>query len=449
MDQKLYPPTVANHSIAGAALARTLLLGLFAALLLGGSIIWLRPLRRSTSTPPPALPDSPASLTTQEQPVDELSAAVVKEPPTNTLPHEKSYLIASRPAASLDPVQAAATAALPPTAAYSQQLIQRLAQVDPNQPKITPEQAAEMKQNLKTLVGQGAAAVPAIRQFLESSQDVSFENPNGSNEVGYSSLRAGLFEALKQIGGPEATDTFVRTLRSTADPSEIASIAKYLEEQAPGQYRAEAVSAARETLDQAARGQLQVRDAGALFQVLQNYGDANLIPDLEKSMPQWHYYATMALAGLPDGQGVAALSQRVQDATAAGKTANIFDLQMLAQSAGQSPEATSALVEQTKKNQIPDRAWTKIVEGLAGDQYQIGKAPTDPTNPNVPPTGLKTYHIESGNQNFYSLPFNASGSPEQAAQRRAVVDQLLAATQNPAALQALQRAQAALSAPVP
>ena len=122
---------------------------------------------------------------------------------------------------------------------------------------------------------------------------------------------------------------------------------------------------------------------------------------------------------------------------------------MLAQVAAQSPEAASALVEQARQDQIPERGWTKIVEGLAGDQYQLGKPPVDSARPGLPLSGLKTYHIESGNQNFFSLPFNNYGTPDQVTERLVVIDQLLAATQNPAALQALRNARATLTPPAP
>jgi hypothetical protein len=383
---------------------------------------------------------------------DELSAAVVKPGSVSAPPRTKAYAVPSRSAPAPAPVPAnptgAAAAALPPESAHAQQLLQRLSQLDSNQSKITPEQAAAFRQNLKELATQGAAALPAIRQFLEKNQDLAFDG-DATSQIGYSSLRAGLFDTLRQIGGPEATDVFLGTLRGTADPSEIALIARYLDEQEPGQHRQEIVSAARETLEQTAAGQLQAKEVGPLFQVFQKYGDANSVADLEKALPQWQYYATMALAGLPEGQGISALTQRAQANAATGKSANTFALQMLAQMSAQYPDAASALVEQARQNQIPDRVWTKIVEGLAGDQYQIGKAPTDTANPNSPPAGLKTYHIESGNQNFYSLPFNLYGSAEQAAQRRALVDQLMNATQNPAAQQALQNARAVLSAPTP
>ena len=62
-------------------------------------------------------------------------------------------------------------------------------------------------------------------------------------------------------------------------------------------------------------------------------------------------------------------------------------------------------------------------------------------------SGLKTFHIEAGNQNFYSLPVSAMASPEEIAKRRAVIEQLLAANPNPGAIQALQTARSSLAAP--
>jgi hypothetical protein len=77
---------------------------------------------------------------------------------------------------------------------------------------------------------------------------------------------------------------------------------------------------------------------------------------------------------------------------------------MLAQIAGQYPDASAALLDQARANQISDSAWRKIATGLAGDQYQLGTPPGDVTANGAALPGLKTYHIQNGNQNFYSLP---------------------------------------------
>src|SRR5207249_11168215 len=152
-----------------------------------------------------------------------------------------------------------------------------------------------------------------------------------------------------------------------------------------------------------------------------------------------NYYATMALAGLPGGEGVPSLIRQAQDASGKG----ILAIQMLAQMAAEYPDAGAALVEQARRNQIPDSAWRKIAAGLTGDQYQIGMPPelSAPT-PTMP--GLKTYHIESGNQNFYSLPLDPNLPNDQISQRVALIDQLLAIASSPAAKEALKNARALL-----
>jgi hypothetical protein len=257
-------------------------------------------------------------------------------------------------------------------------------------------------------------------------------------------LRAGLFDALQQIGGPEALELSLQTLRTTTDPLEIALLARNMEQQAPGQYRQEALNTARVTLAQAAQGQLNVRDVAPLFQLFQTYGDANLLAELQSTLPRWNYYATMALAGLPGGEGIPTLIREVQDPAADTTTRNVA-LQMLAQGSAQSPEAGVALIEQARLNQISDYAWRQIAWVLGGDQYQFGSQLFDNKLP--PPTGpgVRTYHIEAGNQNFYTVPAGANLSADQVNQRRALIDQLLGVTSNPTAVQGLQSARALLS----
>jgi hypothetical protein len=116
---------------------------------------------------------------------------------------------------------------------------------------------------------------------------------------------------------------------------------------------------------------------------------------------------------------------------------------MLAQVAVQNQDAATALLDQVKAGQIPDRAWRRIADALAGDQYQFIKDSNVDQSALLRTPGLKTYHIEAGNENFYSLP--VSGSDPAAAQRRALIDQLLGATSSPAAAAALQQARTQLA----
>ncbi len=342
------------------------------------------------------------------------------------------------------PPQGATSLALPGESGVSQRIIQEMAMLQFAEGKLRPEQAAQLREHFKALSEEGAAAIPAIQTFLGRNQDIVFDPSGGASVAGYSSLRAGLLDTLSRIGGPEAVDALANALRSTAEPSEIQAIARYLETLAPGEFRQEVVSAARETLDRTLRGQLHVDDAGPLFEVLQTRGDEAVVGDLLEAMPRWNYYSTIALAGLAESQGIPWLAERVQ-ASLGTSNADLLGLQMLAQAAGRSPDAASALFEQARQNQIPDGAWSKIADGLAGDQYQMGRPPAG----TAASPGIRTYHIASGNQNFHSVPFNSRADAGETTLRRAVVEELLRITQSPAAVQALQQARAVLEPPSP
>jgi hypothetical protein len=393
--------------------------------------------RSSPPAPPPTLP-SPAKQ----------AAAVARE---DAEPREvplSQFISDSQRPAVIPPASrsvSAAQSAVPRVepSPYTRQLVASLTNLDLSHGPINREQAQQWKQGLQTLTQQGLTALPAIREFLEHNQDLNFAAVGGGALLGQSSVRAALIDALQQIGGPEATALMLQTLQTTALPSEIALLARTLEQQAPGQYRQETLNAVSDVLAMADKGQLAGWDVGALFQVLQNYGDATTAAALAPLQSKWNYYATMALAGLPGGEGVPSLIQQVQDAAAGAGGKGALAFQMLAQMATEYPEAGAVLIDQARRNQISDNAWRKIATGLAGDQYQIGMPP-EPSALNSSVLGLKTYHIESGNQNFYSLPLNANLPDDQRSQRLALIDQLLAAASSPAAVEALKNARASL-----
>jgi len=87
--------------------------------------------------------------------------------------------------------------------------------------------------------------------------------------------------------------------------------------------------------------------------------------------------------------------------------------------------------------------WRKIAIAMAGDQYQIGQPSVEAPDAGAPVPGLKTFYVDTLNQNFYSLPL-APG--DHARERLGLIDQLLEATaDNPAAQAALQSARANLA----
>src|SRR5260370_12281600 len=411
-----------------------------AALLVLSAVVITRVLRKPASS----LTGPAGSEPAQEAP----AVAIPTEP-------DPSAATAAAPGRDISPTPAriAARNEMPPGAspeaaaspASAGQLVASLTQLNLSQGRLTAQQGQQIKQRLQQLAAQGAAAVPAIREFLEKNQDLSF-GEDGAKLAGVPSLRGGLLEALRQIGGPDALAVSRQVLQATADPLEIALAARNLDEGIPGEYRQDIVQSAREALAKVSDGKLETKDATLLFQVLQTYGDATVAPDLEGLARNWNYYAVMTLAGLPSRDGIPSLIKVAQDPAGLQTGNNKFALEMLAQLASQYPEAATALVDLASRNQITDRAWRSVAEGLGGNQYQFARQLPQNTLPSegVLEVGQSCSGVAS--QTFYSRPLQESGSAPDLAQRLALIDQLLAANpNNPSAIAALGQARARLT----
>src|SRR5205085_11991929 len=100
---------------------------------------------------------------------------------------------------------------------------------------------------LVELSKQGAAAVPAIQDFLDKNADFMF-GADGARALGYGSARFAMFDVLRQIGGAEGIGALSGVLQTTSDPREIAALAQNLDQLAPEQYRGQILDAARQVL---------------------------------------------------------------------------------------------------------------------------------------------------------------------------------------------------------
>lgn len=90
------------------------------------------------------------------------------------------------------------------------------------------------------------------------------------------SMRMGLFDVIRQIGGAEAEAMLVGAMRQSARGIEIAMLDIILEEMAPGKYQTEILEAARELLSKpiASTGsQMDDRSRNYLFAILAKYKD--------------------------------------------------------------------------------------------------------------------------------------------------------------------------------
>lgn len=286
---------------------------------------------------------------------------------------------------------------------------------------LTGQQVAALNAALQQLRSQGAAAIPAIERFFEQNEEIDFDALAGGDQVEYGSLRLGLIDVLGQIGGPEATAAELRLLAGTADPLEIALLTRQLEQESPGQYREAELTAAREALQQAMQSGWRGGDVSALFETMQAVGDASVVAPLKDAVNRWNYYATLALAGLPDGAGISELIDLAQDPATRAMGTGDYALRPLAQVAWLYPDATRALVDQAQLNQIPDSAWPTVIASLEGG------------------------YIQYGNQIFGPTTAAPVWSEQNIRQRLGVLNDLLTVTTNATARQSLQNAIANLT----
>jgi len=321
----------------------------------------------------------------------------------------------------------------------TRQLVDSLVKLEQQNGVLTQDQAAVWKRSF-----QGPGAVPAIREFLARGTDFDL-GQEARGLSGYASAREAMFGALAQIGGAEAVAALAGTLQTTADPREIALLAQHLERLDPPAHRQEALDAARQTLAMAADGKLPDRDVAPLFEVFQNYGDAKIVADLQKAAGQWNYYATVALARLPEGAGVPALIDMAQSLT--GPRLNAIEI--LTQMSDQYPEARAALLEMARSNRISSSQWPYLAPLLAGDRYHYEGSVLEASSTAGSMGQEIAGSVLFGNQHFYTAPNSGELTPERINQLSSLIDELLATTAEPAAVEALERSKALLSKRAP
>src|SRR6266568_2357331 len=381
-----------------------------------------------------SLPTAPATMAPD---------TIVAETKQHESPARRGSTISEREARAASALSHAspsdATLASAPTGSMEvRQWVSSLVALDLKSDSISADQAAAWKQNLRQIIGAGTQAVPAIRELLGRNQDIDLRSLPGGKQLGYDTTRQALFGALTQIGGPEAQALLLDTLHTTADPGELAILAKQLETLAPGQNRDQVLSAARETLQMALNGQLAgQQDLGPLFDLFQKLGDGQSADGLLAAAKNWGYYATQTLARLPDGAGIDDLIKLTTD-PALGMTRAVFAYQALADTAWDQPRAAEALVQQAREGRIPLSAWSAIAEALGGIQTHIsdGVLSEDSTLAGGV-RKVRWVHLDLGNQNYYATQ-PLSMPPEELGQRISILDQLLALNSEPSVVSKLQ-----------
>jgi hypothetical protein len=195
---------------------------------------------------------------------------------------------------------------VPPTAAASPS---RTSQVSPQEimarllalklgPAAHPRTTREALHHLDNLVACGPQALPVIRAQLARSEDVDLDVAGLGKAaralpldfVVPPSLRFGLFDVVRQIGGPDAERLLAETMNATGRGVELAWLARVLQELSPNNYRDAAIAAARQLLARPpvapSNSPLDRNDRDHLFSVLLMYGDSSYASTVQTQLVQ-------------------------------------------------------------------------------------------------------------------------------------------------------------------
>ena len=151
---------------------------------------------------------------------------------------------------------------------------------------------------LEELTLAGQAALPAIGEFLGRYEDTDletsfFQSKNVRPRVPLDftlppSLRFGLFDVVRRIGGGDAESMLLESLRHTGRGVEVSYLAAALEEMAPGKYRDDILAVTRSLLaDTSVFNAVSPLDRGHreyLFGVLLAFGDAGFAGEAQAQL---------------------------------------------------------------------------------------------------------------------------------------------------------------------
>lgn len=317
-------------------------------------------------------------------------------------------------------------------------LIAELAQIKPPGEIFLENGTDEISRIIAELKQMGEAALPAIREFLESGGDVRFAELSADKWLNYATLRIALLDTLNEIPGPDALELMARVIQVTNDPMEIAVLAEGLDQRAGDTYRAEIVVSARKALGEALRGQpAAFRDIGHLFSVIQDHGDASVVADLEAVYQKgsgWVNFSLMALSELPQGHGIPSLI-RIANGLADGG-APLHDryniaLRMLAQASREYPEAGNALLQMAESGQTGTPALVELASTLGGREFHLV---------------MQSSGLAASTTAISQLASNApeTWSDDEIDARIALIDGLVSTDPEPTAVTALEEAQRGL-----
>ncbi len=291
----------------------------------------------------------------EEKPVADLppERAVISETATDAREAEAAQAKPVKPRATASKAKVTPRPATKPNRHDAGDLLDELQTLAWDEDTIGGEEASDL---LRRLQLQGADALIPIRDFLLDAIRTGQVPPE---------LRQAVLEVLLSLGLPEVEGVALQLLGSGPAAFEVLELGLYLEGAEPGKYSDAILRAAEQALIEA--DPTMMLPAG-FFQFLGELGNEETALLLAK-MPWHHYaYASIALASIPDGSGVATLERNAL-AFAAGRDSmrGRVAIQLLAQMGPQFPEAAASLLKLAEQGAIPPDVWPHVLDIVAGN----------------------------------------------------------------------------------
>ncbi|EEF59186.1 hypothetical protein [Pedosphaera parvula] len=299
-------------------------------------------------------------------------------------------------------VQAAA-APVAPVKVSAQEWLDRLIKIQPGSGAGRIEKLREIVFCLGSLAETGQEAVPVIGAFLAKNEDVNYsstETDNSDRRSRYGSgrrssvtldftfppsLRMGLFDALKLVGGEAAEKVLADALGTTGRGVEVAYLDHILDAMAPGKYRDLALTAAKDLLthppDIASPDKLDENSEDYLFSVLEKYKDTSFAAIAASLLIKANGQLNRAaLKYLDNEQSVPTLYQAYNDSRLTNQWDKASIASRVLNYAGLNPQANQLFKDIVGNTNIDSRMRSFAVARLVGGNFgpTSSDTPTDP-----------------------------------------------------------------------
>jgi hypothetical protein len=252
-----------------------------------------------------------------------------------------------------------------------------------------PRSARLVGHEFENLIACGPAALPAIRNFLAGNTDVDYDTNTFIKSVRGGklptefnvppSLRLGLFEVLKDIGGEEAEQILADALVSSGRGLEVAFLARVLEQLSPGTYRAVVVQVAHDLLARSSPGAADKDDRNFLFATLTFLNDPSFAAQAQAQMIQPDGKVDAAalkyLQQTKPKEALALALQAYQDPRVTDANAKERLVQVALDFAGTDPQADNFFYAAMGDASLP----ADIRDNLAQDFADHGTNPKNPS----------------------------------------------------------------------